>query len=174
MKSTKVTVKNKLLNKIKNKDPIRVLYKTVGNMPNVKIIDNVQRLKRVIVQNNLQIIPYQNVYIICYSKETMKNMPINIILDLMHISGDFIVVDIDKKKREFKSLSQENIIWFTEDLANKSLIKNISNNYRNSIKAYLPKTGSNEYVPDNNNFEVKLINILTDIELTLASLLTNI
>ena len=45
--------------------PIRVLYKKVGKAPKVKIISDVTKLKYAVVKQNLKIIPYENLYIIC-------------------------------------------------------------------------------------------------------------
>ena len=84
--------------------PIRVLYKKVGQVPKVKIIYNVTKLKRAIVKQNLKIIPYENLYIICKNPKQIQNMRTNIVLTFFSIYGDFILIDIDRKKREFKSL----------------------------------------------------------------------
>ena len=104
--------------------PIRVLYKKVGQVPKVKIIYNVTKLKRAIIKQNLKIIPYENLYIICKNPKQILNMRTNIILTFCSIYGDFILIDIDRKKREFKSLEQEDITWFTTDLINKCPINN--------------------------------------------------
>lgn len=109
-----------LLEKANSKNTIRVLYKQVGKVPRVRIVPNVQLLKRAIISNNLTIIPYQNVYIICNNSKYMEFTPINVVFDFFHISGDLLVVQINKKTREFESLSQEDILWFTKDLEYKS------------------------------------------------------
>lgn len=116
-----------LMDKAKNTNSIRVLYKKVGQEPEVKIINNILKLKKSIIQKNLAIIPYETIYIICHNKKLMKYMKPNIFLPLKRLAGDFILVDIDRKKREFKSLSQEDVIWYTKDLINKSPITTSSN-----------------------------------------------
>lgn len=116
-----------LMDKAKNTNSIRVLYKKVGQEPEVKIIKNILKLKKSIIQKNLAIIPYETIYIICHNKKLMKYMKPNIFLPLKRLAGDFILVDIDRKKREFKSLSQEDVIWYTKDLINKSPITTYSN-----------------------------------------------
>lgn len=102
------------------KEKLRVLYKRVGQVPEIKIINNAFKLEKAVVYKKLAIIPYQNVFIICHHKKVRKNMPINVVFDMFHISGDFIVVQIDKNKRKFESISQENASWFTEDLIYRS------------------------------------------------------
>ena len=46
----------------------------------------------------------------------MQTSKINVVFDFFHISGDLLVVQIDREKREFESLSQEDINWYSSDL----------------------------------------------------------
>ncbi len=119
--------------KANNTTPIRVLYKKVGQLPKIMVLDNVFKLKRFIIKRNLDIIPYQTTYIICNKKELMKNMTPNIIFSFNSIKGDFILVNIDEDKREFESLSAEDITWYASDLINKSF-KNIQLVQTNMLK----------------------------------------
>ena len=162
--------------KSNNRNAIRVLYKKIGQPPEVKIIGSIYKLKRTIVIKKLNIIPYQNVYIICHNKKQMKSMEKNVILDFSHIAGDFLVLEIDRRKREFKSISQENIVWFTEDLMNRSPVsqdikpkidmKSFASYISNGIKrSNSPKS--------NTSFEHDLINVLNNIQLTLSCLVAN-
>ena len=109
-----------LYEKAKNKSKIRVLYKPTGKNPRVRIIPNVQLLKRAIVMRKLDIIPYQSVFLICNNQDDMKTSKINVVFDFFHISGDLLVVQIDREKREFESLSQEDINWYSSDLMYRS------------------------------------------------------
>ncbi len=182
----------KLLEKARSKNKLRVIYKAPGKDPEVRIIPNVFILKKAVINRQLDIIPYQNVFIVFNKQKEMQKEPINIILDMCNIKGELIIVQIDKKKREFESLSQENIIWFTEDLINKSPIKNNVINIndwkalkaqdqntqqltKKQIKDYYSKElilfDTEEKAANNVSFEQSLINVLTNIELTLASLL---
>ena len=179
----------KLLEKARNKNKLRVIYKAAGKDPEVRIIPNVFILKKAIINRQLDIIPYQNVFIVFNKQKEMQKEPINIILDMCNIKGELIIVQIDK--REFESLSQENIIWFTEDLINKSPLKNNVINMndwkaqnqntqqltKKQIKDYYSKEltlfDTEEKAVNSVSFEQSLINVLTNIELTLASLLEN-
>lgn len=159
--------------KVKSKNKIRVLYKPVGKTPKVRIIPNVQILKRAIINRKLDIIPYQNVFLICNNQDYMKTTPINVVLDFFHISGDLLVVQIDRNKREFESLTQEDINWFTSDLLYRSFnlkMPKARNNTMN-IDNYFPKREKTMVEEANCSFETALIQTLTNIELTLASLL---
>lgn len=159
-----------LIDKAKNTNSIRVLYKKVGQVPEVKIINNIIKLKKAIIQNNLDIIPYETVYIICHNKKLMGYMKPNIFLPLKKISGDFILIDINKNEREFKSLSQEDIIWYTKDLINKSPI---TTSKINNIKYIYERGFEDNRNTKSNNFETTLLNALTNLELVLASILKN-
>lgn len=94
--------------------PIRVLYKKTNKIPEIKIIDNVSKLKKAIIKENLDIIPYENAFIICFNQKLTTTTTPNIILPLRSIYGDLMIVRIDTKEREFKELSQDDIIWYTE------------------------------------------------------------
>ena len=172
--------KKQLYEKAKHVDSIRVLFKSPSQEPEVKIIDNLFRLKKAIVEYDLEILPFQNVYIICHNKEQRKGMEQNILLDFCSIAGDIILVQIDKRTREFKSLTQENILWFTEVLNRRSpnnLEANISHptqNTQNFLKTYNHNLAStNLKIQANMNFEEKLLDALSNINLTLSYLVAN-
>ncbi len=163
-----------LKQKANNTKPIRVLYKKVGLSPEVRIIPNVYKLKKAIIKQKLEIIPFQNVYIICHNKAKRKNMPINILLDFSNISGDFIVVQIDCNLREFKSISQENIIWYTQALNRKSFHTKMHNQSYIGSKYNELNSKQPAIEPKSNiSFENKLVDVLSNINLTLSYLVGN-
>ena len=174
--SKKNDVNRNIHMKAKHTNSIRVLYKKVGQVPEVKIISNVYKLKKAIIQKNLDIIPYEKLFIICHNKKTNSNLLPNIFLPFNRILGDFIVVRIDRKEREFKSLSQEDIIWYSQDLINKAP--------RNTVRvAKYPKSINVKDIyergaEDNRynktlDFEKTLIGVLINIELLLATIIKN-
>ncbi len=196
----KFKLNNKLVivnNKNNQENTIRVLYKKVGQMPEVKIIKDISKLKQAIVKQNLSIIPYENLFIICKNPRLVKNMRGNIVLTFKSIYGDFILIDIDRKKREFISLEQEDIIWYTSDLINKSFINSSINNKKylsTKTSGFFERCFDSAKISDtfdifstnkldnlnysnefnyNNNFKNTLINVLINIELVLASILRN-
>lgn len=179
-----ISYKKNIIKKANNNMPIRVLYKKVGQTPNVKIIDNVYKLKKAIIKRNLDIVPYEHLFIICNSKRTRQNMKPNIYLPLTKIGGDLIVVKIDKKDREFKSLPQDDILWFSQDLINKNGSNTTSIKVTNNTKPITNTTEKQKYFIDfygrdfdntnkQHNFENDLINALIGIEITLHGLLEN-
>lgn len=123
--------------------PIRVLYKTLGKVPTVKTITNVKQLKKLIIDNTLKMVRYENYIIVCINEKQNKRLIPNIVLDFYNVSGDFIFVGYDSKTKDFKSLSLEEIEYYIEELSRKSfniytyrnfLVKNIiKDNRKNNI-----------------------------------------
>lgn len=164
-----------LIDKAKNNAPIRVLYKKTGQPPETRIIDNVFKLKKAIVKKNLTIIPYENLYIICNNIKFLQNENANIVLTFSSIYGDLILVDIDKKAREFKGLSQEDIIWYSQDLLNKTCnttsVNTKKNNKKDFSKIYARDTEREHDSKLNvTDFEKALLTVLINIEMTLSTL----
>lgn len=160
----------KLISKSQNKNSIRVLYKEIKKDPKVKIINNVQNLKKEIINKKLNIIPYESAFIICNNNELMKDMSLNIALILGNVSGDFILVNINKKTREFESLSQDDIIWYSQSLNNNSFNNEIKPLSQNTFKNFFNK---NFYKTKNQDYETTLINILNKIQILLEKISKN-
>ena len=107
----------------------------------------------------------------------------NIVLPFRSIRGDLILVNIDPQEREFNSLSQEDIIWFTKDLINKSplphsatlYISQANNQKVSSVyeRDFEESRSRENYFKNinNHNFEISLINVLSNLELILTNLL---
>lgn len=173
----KLIKEQEIIKKANNTNSIRVLYKKTGQVPQVKIISNIYKLKKAIANKNLDIIPYETAFIICTNRKKQdKTKKPNIVLDFNSIIGDLILVDIDKKKREFKSLSQENIIWYTQDLINKTTndTTNFNIKYTNKFNDYKIKEFYGRNLEDSSksfNFEKSLIDVLVNIQLALFSIL---
>lgn len=127
-------MKDKNNKKIIFNKPIRVLHKSLGKSPTVKTITNVKKLKKLIIDNTLKMVRYENYIIICINHKQNKCLVPNIVLDFYNVSGDFIFVGYDSKNKDFKSLSLEEIEYYIEELSRKSfniytyrnfLVKNI-------------------------------------------------
>lgn len=177
---------NKLYKKAKvvkeNDLQLRVLYKKVGQTPQIKIIKDIENFKRSVVLEKLDIIPYKQVFIVCNNQDYKMQMPINVFFSLNNIAGDLIVVDIDKNNREFKSLTQDQLLYYAKDLMSREPNKTQNdNNYSTQTKIaknnnYEPYERDIE--PDNiqlgqTNYEKSVLHILVNIELMLANLLKN-
>lgn len=161
---------NKIYAKSKNTNSIRVLYKKVGKAPEIKIIPNVFILKKAIVKKQLNIIPYEGAYIICNNNSFNDFMRANIILPLRTIKGDFIIINIDKNERELKSLSQEDIIWFTQNLIRKMPPSSPLNLKPSILSTYSKVFDTNKrYI----SFEKTLIDVLINLQSVLSGILKN-
>lgn len=162
-----------IITKASNHQPIRVIYKKPNKAPEVKILDDVFKLKKAIIEKQLVIVPYQTLFLICHNKKFVRNMPQNIILDLSSIYGDLILVAIDRKARKFTSLSQEDMLWYLQDLNSKSSKEELARTSTPQQNNYLPNFFGNferdfEKDTSTKNFETSLLNVLTNIELLLA------
>lgn len=109
---------------------IRVLYKKTGEFPKAKFIEDLEYLKKYIVLEKLDIIPYQDAFILCNNQSEFRvGVPVNVYLDLRHICGDLIVININKNNRTFNSLSQKQLLYYSEDLMRKEPPKETEINY---------------------------------------------
>lgn len=183
MKTKKVTTKktkfkslknNTIIEKSKNNFPIRVLYKKTGQVPETKIIDNVFKLKKAIIKRKLNIIPYESLYIICNNQKSISNAKSNIVLTFYSIYGDLMLIDIDKNQREFKGLSQEDIIWYSQDLINKSSNNNSNITPKPSVKNFIDfyeRDFERDCSSKSISYENTVLNSLATIESALIKLL---
>ena len=97
-------------------------------------------------------------------------MRANIILPLRTIKGDFIIINIDKNERELKSLSQEDIIWFTQNLINKMPPSSPLNLKPSILSTYSKVFDTNKkYI----SFEKTLIDVLINLQSVLSDILKN-
>lgn len=162
-----------LITKAQNINSLRVLYKKPGQIAEVKIIQNIQKLKKAIIKHDLQIMKYGDLYLVCNSNKAMRNMEPNIALFFSHISGDLILLNIDKDNQEFKSLELDDITWYTSDLSNKSFnhMKNINTHNYPAQMDFKNNFGNREIGYSTSKFENSLIQVLVNIELVLANLL---
>ena len=153
---------------------IRVLYKKTGDVPQLKIIKDVSVLEKSIVENDLDIIPYEKLFIIC-SKEVPKgNIQPNITLTFRSVYGDLILVNIDKKKRKILSLSNEDIMWYVDSLMNKAPKTTSQSKKSNDIMGKIRLTPDDSFkygINSRYEFERALIKVLTTMSITLTSLL---
>ena len=100
--------------------PVRVLYKQTGKPPVVRIVNNVWRLKRLIIKDILKMIRYENYIILCFkSKQNIGVVP-NIVMDFKNIAGDFFFIAFNPKTKNFRSLTLREIEFYVDELSRKS------------------------------------------------------
>ena len=99
---------------------IRILYKEVGKEPQIMFIDNTLEAKQKLVGGLIEVVPYEDVLIICNEEGKLLNMPPNLVFEYDYIAGNCFVIGDDYKNADFKSLTDEEILRYREDLKKRS------------------------------------------------------
>ena len=110
----------KLLSSSVPRGKMRVLYKKVGESPVVKIINASLEAKQELVGGLIEVVPYEDVLIICNEEGKILNMPPNVVFDYDYIAGDFFVIGDDYEHGDFKSLTKDEIEYYKKDLETRS------------------------------------------------------
>lgn len=103
------------------KGKLRILYKEVGKKPQIMIIDNTLKAKQKLVDGLIEVVPYDNLLLICNEEGKLLNLSPNLIFDYDYIAGNCFLVGDDYEHSDFKSLTDDEIIKYTYDLENRSL-----------------------------------------------------
>lgn len=99
---------------------LKILYKQTGKMPKVKVIENTLQAKQELVKGLIEVIPYEDMLLICNEEGKINNLAPNLIFDFDYIAGDCFVVGDDYKNGSFKSLTEEQIELARADLIKRS------------------------------------------------------
>lgn len=99
---------------------IRILYKEVGKEPQIMFIENTLEAKQKLVGGLIEVVPYEDVLIICNEEGKILNMPPNLVFEYDYIAGNCFVIGDDYKNADFKSLTDEEIFRYREDLRKRS------------------------------------------------------
>lgn len=102
------------------KEKIRILYKEVGKEPQIMFIENTLEEKQKLVGGLIEVVPYEDVLIICNEEGKLLNMPPNLVFEYDYIAGNCFVIGDDYKNADFKSLTDEEILKYREDLKKRS------------------------------------------------------
>ncbi|MGN1299454.1 MAG: DUF3846 domain-containing protein [Candidatus Scatovivens sp.] len=103
------------------KGKIRVLYKEVGQIPKMMLIDNTLRAKQKLVGGLIEVVQYdEDVVLVCNEEGKILNMPPNLVFDYDYIAGNCFVIGDDYERGEFRSLSFEEIEKYTKELNKRS------------------------------------------------------
>ena len=105
---------------IKKNDKVRILYKEIGKDPVVKIINNTLEDKQKLVGGLIEVVPYEDVLIICNEEGKLLNMLPNLVFDYDYIAGNCFVIGDDYEHGDFKSLTDEEIFKYREELKRHS------------------------------------------------------
>lgn len=102
-------------------EKLTVLYKEVGKEPIVKVIDDTLEAKQELVGGLIEVVPYEESLIICNEEGKLLNLSPNVAFDYDYIAGDFFVVGDDYENAGFKSLTQDEIKKYTDDLKKRAI-----------------------------------------------------
>lgn len=127
------------LDEEKRPQKIRVLYKEVGKEPEVKIIENTLEAKQRLVGGLIEVVSYEDVLLICNEEGKILNMPPNLVFDYDYIAGNCFVIGDDYETGDFKSLTDEEILKYREDLKRHSF------NYKQYLKNQERNRSSRDY-----------------------------
>ncbi len=96
------------------KQNMLVLIVENAKNPELKRIPNrLNTLRRIIGNQNIEVIKYKDVLIV-YDEEAFKKLlPINRTIDGLNIRGNFIITGNDEKHQDFKDLTEEQIKAYT-------------------------------------------------------------
>lgn len=111
-----------------NNNKIKILYKKVGELPEVKNINNTLEEKQKLVNGLIEIIDYDDdILLICNEEGKILNMEPNLLFDYDYIAGDCFFIGDDYKNADFKSLTDEQIEKIKLNIKNHSYkMKNIN------------------------------------------------
>jgi hypothetical protein len=82
----------------------------VGEEPKEMLIDNTLEAKQKLVGGLIEVVPYENLIIICNEEGKLLGLKPNLVFDLDYIAGDCFLIGDDYEKGDFRSLTQEEII----------------------------------------------------------------
>lgn len=114
------TNEEKIINSSVPRGKMRVLYKKVGENPVVKIINASLEAKQELVGGLIEVVPYEDVLIICNEEGKILNMSPNVVFDYDYIAGDFFVIGDDYEHGDFKSLTKDEIEYYKKDLSKRA------------------------------------------------------
>lgn len=114
------TDEKELINSSVPRGKMRVLYKKVGENPVVKIINASLEAKQELVGGLIEVVPYEDVLIICNEEGKILNLPPNVVFDYDYIAGDFFVIGDDYEHGDFKSLTKDEIEYYKNDLSKRA------------------------------------------------------
>ena len=99
---------------------IKILLKKVGKDPEVIEIRNTLEEKQRLVGGLIEVIPYDDLLLICNEEGKLLNLPPNLIFEYDYIAGDCFLAGDDFENGDFKSLTDEEIESYTKEFKKRS------------------------------------------------------
>lgn len=96
------------------KQNMLVLIVENGKNPEIKRIPNrLNTLRRIVGNENIEVIKYKDVLIVYDEDAFKKLLPVNRTIDELNIRGNFVITGNDEKHQDFKDLTEEQIKAYT-------------------------------------------------------------
>ena len=96
------------------KQNMLVLIVENGKNPEIKRIPNrLNTLRRIVGNENIEVIKYKDVLIVYNEDAFKKLLPVNRTIDGLNIRGNFVITGNDEKHQDFKDLTEEQIKAYT-------------------------------------------------------------
>ena len=96
------------------KQNMLVLIVENGKNPELKRIPNrLNTLRRIVGNENIEVIKYKDVLIVYDEDAFKKLLPVNRTIDGLNIRGNFVITGNDEKHQDFKDLTDEQIKAYT-------------------------------------------------------------
>lgn len=104
----------------KKEKVLKILLKRVGREPEVRFIENTLRAKQMLVSGLIEVVPFDDVLLICNEEGKLFNFPPNLNFGYDYIAGDCFLVGDDYDNADFKSLTDEEIEKYIKELNKRS------------------------------------------------------
>ncbi len=161
---------------MENKEII-VVYKEVGKSPLLMKISNNTETLKVLVGGEIELLPYENVFIVC--KKDRESLKPNISLNINYgnavfsIRGNILI--INKDNDNFKSLSKEQALKYAKLLVDQSFKyehfdKNGKYLSNKELKRQMQKS-QNSSISKNNG--TSILNMILEIQRTILKYIQN-
>lgn len=99
---------------------LRILLKRFGREPEERIIENTLRAKQLLVGGLIEVVPYEDLLLICNEEGKLLDLPPNLLFDYDYIAGDCFLVGDDFENGDFRSLTDEEVEEYTQKLKDRS------------------------------------------------------
>lgn len=101
---------------------MKILYKEPGKPCEVKEIENKLEVMQELVSGLIEIVPFDNVLLICNEEGKIMNLEPNLLYDFDYIAGNCFLVGDDFENGSFKSLTDEEIELYEKELNKHNFI----------------------------------------------------
>lgn len=99
---------------------LRIVLKKVGEKSVEAFVEDTLEAKQKLVGGLIEVVPLDDVLIVCNEEGKIDNLPPNVLFDYDYIAGDCFVIGDDYKTANFKSLTDEEVEKYKEELDKRS------------------------------------------------------